>query len=73
MGLTMRSDLKNAEVATVVKKLAQKQHSSALAQLASRIEAVLRYGAQAGEDLFVKIKGMISDMDCQAQRGESIH
>jgi len=56
------SDLTNAEVVNVVKKLAQKQHSSALAQLASRIEAVVRYGSSAGEDPFVKIKGMISDM-----------
>jgi chaperonin cofactor prefoldin len=60
--LTTRADLTNAEVVTVVKKLAQKSHSSALAQLASRIEAVVRYGSQAGEDPFVKIKGMISDM-----------
>lgn len=60
--LTTRADLANAEVVNVVKKLAQKQHSSALAQLASRIEAVARYGSQAGEDPFVKIKGMIGDM-----------
>jgi len=60
--LKTRADLMNAEVVTVVKQLAQKQHSSALAQLASRIEAVVRYGASAGEDPFVKIKGMISDM-----------
>merc|ERR1719329_20471 len=57
-----RADLTNAEVVDVVKKLAQKQHSSALAQLASRIEGVVRYGSSAGEDPFVKIKGMISDM-----------
>ena len=50
------------KVASMVKKLAQKQHSNALAQLASRIEAVVRYGGQAGEDVFAKIKGMIGDM-----------
>jgi hypothetical protein len=61
-GLRTRADLSNAEVVNVVKKLAQKQHSTALAQLASRIEAVVRYGSSAGEDPFVKIKGMISDM-----------
>jgi len=60
--LTTRADLTNIEVVTVVQKLAKKSHSSALAQLASRIEAVVRYGSQAGEDPFVKIKGMISDM-----------
>jgi len=60
--LRTRADLSNAEVVNVVKKLAQRQHSSALAQLASRIEAVVRYGSSAGEDPFVKIKGMIGDM-----------
>merc|ERR1719265_991846 len=60
--LKTRADLANAEVVNVVKKLAQKQHSSALAQLASRIEAVVRYGSSAGENPFEKIKGMISDM-----------
>jgi len=45
-----------------VKKLAREQHSSALAQLASRISAVAKYGATDGEDPFAKIKGMITDM-----------
>merc|ERR1719310_1807220 len=56
-------DLKNAEVATMIKKLAQKHHSAALSQLASRITAVLRYGASDGQgDVFGKVKGLISDM-----------
>merc|ERR1719375_1052222 len=46
----------------MVKNLARKQHSSALAQLASKIAAVAKYGAAAGEDPFAKIKGLISDM-----------
>ena len=46
---------------TLVKNLAKKQHS-ALAQLASRIAAVAKYGAAAGEGPFAKIKGLISDM-----------
>jgi len=57
-----RSDLANAEVINTVKNLAKKEQSKALAQLASRIEAVIRYGSQAGEDPFAKIKSMISDM-----------
>merc|ERR1719399_2443177 len=50
-----RTDLANAEVVTLVKKLATEQHSAALAQLASRISAVMRYGAASGEDPFAKV------------------
>jgi len=55
-------DLANAEVVGLVKKLAHQHHSAALAQLASRISSVIRYGASSGEDPFVKVKGLISDM-----------
>merc|ERR1712190_110688 len=55
-------DLANAEVVTMVKKLAQKQHSAALAQLASRISAVMRLGSSGGDDPFAKVKGLISEM-----------
>lgn len=55
-------DLRNSEVVTAVKQLAMKQHSAALNQLASRIQAVIRYGNGNGEDVFGKIKGLISDM-----------
>jgi len=53
------SDLAKKEVVTLVKKLAKEHHSAALAQLASRIQAVLRFG---GESPFDKVKGLISDM-----------
>merc|ERR1719497_217470 len=66
--ITSRADLKNNEVVTLVKNLAKKQHSSALAQLASRIEAVAKYGSSAGEDPFAKIKGLISDMIAKLQK-----
>jgi len=54
--------LKKSEVITVIKNLARTHHSAALAQLASRVDAVVRYGGAGGEDVFGKIKGMIGDM-----------
>merc|ERR1719161_902203 len=56
------SDLAQMEVVNLVKKLAREQRSPALAQLASRLNAVIRYGASSGDDPFAKIKGLISDM-----------
>jgi len=47
---------------TMVKQLAKKHHSSALAQLASQISAVLRYGASSGEDPFAKVKSLIANL-----------
>jgi hypothetical protein len=60
--LRSRTDLKNAEVVSMVKKLARDHHSEALAQLASRISSVVRYGQAGGEDVFGKVKGLITDM-----------
>merc|ERR1719498_2058278 len=60
--LNSRADLANSEIITLVKKLAKDHHSAALAQLASRIAVVARYGSKDGADPFAKIKGLISDM-----------
>merc|ERR1719510_1341326 len=62
MQLKTRSDLARAEVVTLVKKLADKHHSAALAQLASRMSAVMRFGTAGGADPFGKVKGLIADM-----------
>merc|ERR1719453_1687709 len=61
-GIHSSTDLARSEVVTLVKKLAKKEHSAALAQLASRITAVMRYGSTGGDDPFVKVKGLITDM-----------
>merc|ERR1719502_2049452 len=45
-----------------VRRLAQKQGSTALAQLSSRMASVLKLGAGSGDDPFAKVKGLISDM-----------
>merc|ERR1719262_2013469 len=60
--LQTRADLANIEVINLVKKLARDHHSAALAQLASRIGAVIRFGAAAGDDPFAKVKSLISEM-----------
>jgi len=60
--LSSRSDLANIEVVNLVKKLAKEHKSAALAQLASRISAVLKMGTASSEDPFVKVKGLITEM-----------
>lgn len=60
--LRTNADLAHFEVANLVRKLARDEHDAALAQLAGRISNAMREGAQTGEDPFVKVKGMISDM-----------
>jgi chromosome segregation ATPase len=66
--MSTRADLKRSEVLTVVSNLAKKHHSAALAQLASRISAVVKYGSSGGEDVFTKIKGMISDQIAKLEK-----
>jgi len=65
--LQTRADLSNAEIVSLVKKLAKENHSTALAQLASRIAAAVRYGAAAGEEPFAKVKELIADMISKLQ------
>jgi hypothetical protein len=66
--LHTRADLANAEIVNLVKKLARDQHSASLAQLASRIAAVIRYGSSTGEDPFAKVRGLVSDMIAKLEK-----
>jgi chromosome segregation ATPase len=66
--LQSSADMKNAEVVTIVKKLARDHHSAALAQLASRIKAVMSYGASDRADVFGKVKGLINDMIAKLEK-----
>jgi hypothetical protein len=67
LGMSTRVDLARGEVVTLVKKLARQHHSAALAQLASRIAAVVRYGEASGDDPFVKVKSLINEMITKLQ------
>mmetsp|Transcript_152163 Transcript_152163/g.369553 ORF Transcript_152163/g.369553 Transcript_152163/m.369553 type:complete len:689 (+) Transcript_152163:81-2147(+) len=61
-GLASSADLANFEAVRFIRDLAHKHHSSALAQLAARMSAVTRSGMREGQDIFGKVKGLISDM-----------
>merc|ERR1740122_650524 len=63
-----RADLAGREVVEIVRRLAKKEHSSALTQLASRIAAVARYGSANHADVFAKVKGLIQDMIAKLER-----
>merc|ERR1719498_2132968 len=62
-GLASSADLANFEAVRYVRDLAQKQNDPALAQLATRMAAVMRSGAAGkSSDPFSKVKALISDM-----------
>jgi len=62
MLMRTRTNLASADLLTLLKRLAQEHHSTALTQLASRVSAVLKFGATGGDDVFAKVKGLIQDM-----------
>jgi len=64
--LQVSSSSRNNKVLTTIKSLAKKHHSSALAQLASRMQTVMKYGS--GADVFAKIKGLVSDMIAKLEK-----
>merc|ERR1712129_150531 len=60
--LQSHTDLAGLEVVHRVKQLARKQHSTALAQLAPRMTAAIRFVSRGGDDPFAKVKGMRESM-----------
>merc|ERR1719287_241724 len=66
--MSSKADLARVEVVTVVQKLAKAHHSAALAQLASKINAVVRMDQSSGANPFGKIKGLIEDMIAKLEK-----
>merc|ERR1719473_2078097 len=60
--LQVSSNAQGSEAIALVKKLSHQYHSAALAQLASRIGAAVRFGGSSGDDVFGKVKGLIANM-----------
>merc|ERR1719453_1160272 len=60
--ITSKVDLARFEAVRYIKDLARKQNAPALAQLASRMASVIRLEGGNHEDVFAKIKGMVTDM-----------
>jgi len=60
--LKTKSDLANFEIVNLIRRLAKAQHSQALSLLAQRVAGAYRASQSEGEDPFVKVKALISDM-----------
>lgn len=56
------SSAKGNKVVHMLKKLASSQTSTALSQLASRVQSAIRLGSSSGDDPFAKVKELVSDM-----------
>jgi len=66
--LTTSSDLTGFEVVNLVRKMAREQKSAELAQLAQRISSAMKGGATEGQDPFVKVRSLISDMIARLEK-----
>jgi len=60
--LASGADLAKYEAVRFIRDLARKDKSTALAQLASKMSSVIRFGDSSGSDPFSKVKSLISDM-----------
>jgi len=68
---SQRLTLAKAEVIKMVQHLAKEHHSTALAQLASRISAELKYSNRGGADPFKKVKDLIGTMIAKLEKEAS--
>ena len=51
---------------TMVRRLVEKEHSAAFDGLTSSISAIMKFSAETGDDPFVKVKGLISQLQNEA-------
>ena len=65
--LQTSTDLKGFEFVISVRRLAEQELSTALDQLASRISAIMKFGADADNDPSVKVKDLITDLISRLQ------
>ena len=61
-GVHTTVDPKGFEVASMIMRLSQKEHSAALLQLASRNSVVVKFGANAGAEPFAEVEKLITDL-----------
>merc|ERR1719316_650992 len=65
--MSAHADLVKLEVVQHVKDLARQQHSSVLAQLASRMNSAIKLGTSES-DVFAKVKGLVTDMIAKLEK-----
>merc|ERR1719480_775154 len=61
-GLRTAADLRHLEALRFLRELARKQPDPALQQLSARISTAVATSARAGQDPFVKVRGLITDL-----------
>ena len=72
--LQTSTDLKGFDMMTAVRRLAEQEHFAALARLASCISAIVKFGADSDNDLFVKVKDLIrSQADAPPETNQKSH
>merc|ERR1719291_510583 len=62
LGLKSRAGIAQFEATRLIRDLARKQGSTALAQLAAKMGSAMSLSSKLGEDPFAKIKGLIQGM-----------
>ena len=66
--LQTSTDLEGLKVVTMVRRLAAQEQFAALAQLTARISGIImKFGADADDDPFVKVKGLVMSLISRLQ------